>query len=306
MKTPDPEWFTTVLAADPLPSDTGVRALADKVTVTAMATESVAAMVSGSGDENYAVTLDLTDPLGASTCDCPQRFYREAFCKHLLAVALTAAGRDIGAWTHVGQQKPRKPALRTVPTAPPPVHPPSAKTPVAPPGSTGQPVSTGAVSASRHDLPDAALLAERVPALREAVDAWDAVCRNPESSKAAERRARTEVTDLLQEMLVDGAFTTAASTGRMLAIGDAAELYQRAGRPRHALAAMEQCALRCPTAATYDHLFKLFLTPTRFGAGKRAQLQAWYRNRLENDVDDLSDGEIELKEKFAQATAARG
>lgn len=305
MTNRDPEWFTTVLTADPLPNEELVQALANKVTVTALSDESVAAMVAGSGDEDYAVTLDLTDPLGASTCDCPHRRYREQFCKHLLAVALTAAGRDIGSWTPVVQQKPRKPEPRTVPTEPPPAELPSAKSPVASPGRTGQPVSTGTVSASRHDLPDAVSLAERVPTLREAVDAWDAVCRDPESSKAAQRRARTEVTDLLQDLLVDGAFTTAASTNRMLAIGDAAELYLRAGRPRHALAAMEQCALRCPTVATYRHLFGLFATRTRFGAGKRAQLQAWYRNRLENNVDDLSDGEVALKENFAEESDAR-
>lgn len=305
MTNPDPEWFTTVLAADVLPDDKKVRALASKVTVTAMATGSVAAKVTGSGDEDYAVTLDLTDPLGSSTCDCPDRFYRATFCKHLLAVSLTAAGRDIGMWKHVVQHQPRKSAPRKVPTAPPPADPSSVKTPVARPGRMGQPVSTGVVGTSRHDLPDAASLPERTSSLRDAVDAWDAVCRDPESSKAAKRRARAEVTDLLQVMLVDGAFTTAASTTRMLAIGEAAELYRRAGRPRHALAAMEQCALRCPTAATYRHLFGLFPTPTHFGAGKRAQLQAWYRNRLENNVDDLSDGEVELKEKFAQATAAR-
>lgn len=305
MTNRDPEWFTTVLTADPLPDAARVREFASKVTVTVLADESVAAMVAGSGDKDYAVTLDLTDPLGASTCDCPHRRYREQFCKHLLAVALTAAGRDIGAWTHVGQQKPRKSAPRPAPTKPPPADLPSAKSPVGPPGRMGQPVSTGTVSASRHDLPDADSLADRVPTLREAVDAWDAVCRDPAASKAAERRARTEVTDLLQELLFDGAFTTAASTGRMLAIGEAAELYRRAGRPRHALAAMEQCALRCPRADTYQHLFDLFRTPTHFGAGKRAQLRAWYRNRLENYVDDLSDGELELKKNLARATTAR-
>ena len=284
MKDADPEWFTTVLAADNLPRAARVRGLADKITVTASCNDTVGATVVGSGDRNYAVILDLADPLGASTCDCPQNAVLGKFCKHLLAVSLTAAGREIGEWTHVvpPQTSPTEPSC--FPQSP---RPPSER--------AGQPVSTGAVSASRRELPDVESLPELVPALRSAVETWDAVCRDPESSKAAERRARAAVTDLLQKLLVDGAFTTGASTTGMLAIGDAAELYRRAGRPRHALAAMEQCALRCPTEETYGHLFALFRTPTYFGPGKRAQLRAWYRDRLENCADDLTDSERALK-----------
>lgn len=293
MPTVTPPWFATVLTADPLPAPGKVRVLAGAVKEVGQDATTVTATVTGT--EDYAVVLDLTDPVGASTCECKDHIHRHRFCKHLLALALTVVGRDVASWS----------GDAPVP-APVPDPQPAPPSPRRRGRSPGQPRSTSLVATSRHDLPDIVTLPERVPALLDAVADWDRTAQDPTATKAAVTRARTVVTGVLQEMLVDGAFTTGPTTSRLLTVGHAAALLHRAGRSRTALAAMEQCALRCPEEETWDHLFALFTTPTRFGTGRRAQLRSWYRKRLLTAGDDLTRGERSLRTRLTDDADRRG
>lgn len=292
--------LTTALTADPLPVPRKVRELAGAVTIVSgdPGPDATTVTATVTGTKDYTVVLDLDDPVDASTCSCPQHIHRHRFCKHLLALALTVAGRDVASWTGIVPAS----ASASVPApAPAPEPQPAPRpTPCRRGRSPGQPRSTSLVAASRHDLPDVATLPDRVPVLRDAVADWDRAVQDPTVTKSEVTRARTVVTGVLQEMLVDGAFTTGPSTPRLLTVGHAAALFHRAGRSRSALAAMEQCALRCPGEETYVHLFSLFTTPTRFGAGRRAQLRAWYRHRLTTGGSDLTAGERELQARLRQ------